>query len=193
MLESTQTLPESWLHYLGTSDVSVWLASFRTSTKQAVSDLLWDAFYFGPLNLTERRQLLEGWLDRLGNADRFAEQLDEALTEWVKDNWGRFERDAVCLVSAWSCLCGVVRFSNTLSQDSALTNCTAALTARFPERQQFLGSFSPGPGAAPVGKYLAAVAEFQTNRELAPAWHNMCDLPDGVPFYHASYAMLGLR
>src|ERR1043166_3073962 len=175
-------------------DASGWLAAFAESPKQAVNDLLWDTFYFGPLNLTDRGQLLAGWLDRLGDSESFAERLDSELTRWVLDNWGWFGRRAEFLVSAWSCLCSVVEFSAKLPEESRLRSCARVLRSGFDDRQRFLGSFSSAPTADPLGVYLAAVAEFQgEDRTLAPFWHWMCALPDGVPFSHARYAMLGLR
>lgn len=175
-------------------DASGWLAAFAESPKQAVNDLLWDTFYFGPLNLTDRGQLLAGWLDRLGDSESFAERLDSELTRWVLDNWGWFGRRAEFLVSAWSCLCSVVEFSAKLPEESRLRSCARVLRSGFDDRQRFLGSFSSAPTADPLGVYLAAVAEFQgEDRTLAPFWHWMCELPDGVPYYHARYAMLGLR
>ena len=55
-----------WLAEIGGRDASGWLTAFAQSPRQAVADLLWDRFYFGPLNLTDRGQLLAGWLERLG-------------------------------------------------------------------------------------------------------------------------------
>ena len=194
MADNANNIPETWLSLLGGRDVSGWLAAFEESPKKAVADLIWDDFYFGPLNLTERGQLLAGWLDRLGNTEQFAGRLDAELTGWVKENWGRFDRRAEFLVSAWSCLCSVVEYSAVLPEDSRMKSCATALRAQFDKRQRFLGSFSTAPAADPLGLYLAVVAEFQgTDRSLTAFWHRMCDLPDGVPFYHARYAMLGLR
>lgn len=191
---NADNLPESWLTLLGGRDASGWLAAFAALPERAVNDLLWDAFYFGPLNLTERGQLLVGWLDLLDNSEQFAERLDRELSHWVEKNWGRFDHSAESLASAWSCLCSVVEYSGKLSTESRLKKCASALRARFSDRRQFLGSFSTAPAADPLGRYLAVVAEFQgDDRSLAAFWHRMCDLPDGVPFYHARYAMLGLR
>ena len=187
-------LPESWLTLLDGHDASGWLGAFAEAPKKAVADLLWDTFYFGLLNLTERGQLLSGWLDLLGNSNHFAEQLDAEFADWVEQNWGQFDRRAESLISAWSCLCTVVEFSAKLPEDSRLKNCATVLRARFDERQRFLGSFSYAPAADPLGLYLAVVAEFQgDDRSLIGFWHGMCNLSDGVPFYHARYAMLGLR
>src|ERR1043165_4199041 len=126
-------------------DASGWLAAFAESPKQAVNDLLWDTFYFGPLNLTDRGQLLAGWLDRLGDSESFAERLDSELTRWVLDNWGWFGRRAEFLVSAWSCLCSVVEFSAKLPAESRLRSCARVLRSGFDDRQRFLGSFSSAP------------------------------------------------
>lgn len=187
-------IPESWRSLLGGRDASGWLTAFVESPKKAVDDLIWDSFYFGPLNLTERDQLLSGWLDLLGNSERFAERLDEQFASWVEENWGCFDRRAGSLVSAWSCLCSVVVSSAKLPEDHQLHECATVLRSRFAERQRFLGSFSTTPSADPLGLYLAVVAEFQgKDRTLAGFWHRLCALSDGVPFYHAPYALLGLR
>ena len=187
-------IPETWLSLLGAEDASGWLSAFMDSSKKAVADLISNAFYFGPLNAVDRGQLLEGWLDFIGNSEGFAERLDLELTSWVEENWGQYSRSANSLVSAWSCLCSVVEFSAGLPPESQMKNCALSLRARFPERERFLGSFSTAPAADPLGLYLAVIAKFQgEDRSLATFWHRMCDLPDGVPFYHAPYAMLGLR
>ena len=194
MTDNANNFPESWLSLLGGHDASGWLTAFAATPKKAVDDLLWDAFYFGSLNLTERGQLLAGWLACLNNSEQFAWRLDTELTGWVEENWGRFDHRAETLVSGWSCLCSVVEFSSRLSGDTQLKNCAVALRARFAERQRFLGSFSTAPAADPLGLYLAVVAEFQVeDRSLATFWHRMCNLPDDVAFYHARYALLGLR
>lgn len=194
MTNHPDNIPESWLSLLGERDASGWLAAFMENSRKAVADLIWNAFYFGPLNLTERGQLLGGWLDLLGNSESFATRLDEDISSWIEENWGRFDRRAESLLSAWSCLCGVVEFSAKLPDDSRLKKSAAALRARFGERKRFLGSFSTGPSADPLGLYLSVIAEFQgDDRTLSIFWHRMCFLPDDVPFYHARYAMLGLR
>jgi len=194
MTIEADNIPESWVTLLGGREASGWLGAFVESPKKAVADLLWDAFYFGPLNLTERGQLLAGWLDQLGNTEQFAETLDAELTLWIEENWGRYDHSAESLASAWSCLCSIIEFSSKLPEDSRLKSTAAALRQLFAARQRFLGSFSTAPAADPLGQYLAVVAEFQgEDRSLAGFWHRMCELTDDVPFYHARYAMLGLR
>src|SRR6266851_5620755 len=191
MSDITKDIPEAWLSRIGGRDVSGWLGAFLTDPKQAVADLLWDVFYFGPLNLIDRRQLLTTWLDLIGNSESFAKLLDQEFASWVKENWGRFDRGAELLASAWSCLCNVVEFSAKLDDDSALKNCAAELRDHFGERHQFLGSFSTAPSVDPLGNQLAVVAEFQgEDRRLAAFWHHLCDLPDGVPFFHARHSIL---
>jgi tetratricopeptide (TPR) repeat protein len=191
---NANNLPEAWLSRLEGYDASGWLSAFVATPEKAVNALLWDSFYFGSLSIVNRGQLLLGWLDLLGNTDSFAERLDAELTDWIKHNWGKFERRSQTLVSAWSCLLSVVEASANLHEDSRLKNSAQTLRARFPQSQKFFRSFSTGPAADPLGLYLAVVAEFQDNdRSLATFWHRMTDLPDGVPYYHAPYAILGLR
>ncbi len=186
-------VPESWLTRLGGIDASGWLAAFRSDAPKVVADLLWNRFYFGPLNLTERGHLLSGWLEALGDSEEFAPLLDARLRDWVEANWGRFEQSGITLASAWTCLERVVALSARLEAPARLSNTAQALRARFTHREQFLGSFSTAPAADPLGLYLAVIAEFQNDRSLAGFWHRLCGLPDGVPFYHAPYALLGLR
>ena len=189
-----QKLPENWLDCLGGRDASGWLSTFVERPNEAVADLLWDRFYFGPLNPVEPGQLLSGWLERLGNRDQFAERLDEALVAWIVENWVQFDRPAAARVAAWNCLANVVEFSANLAPNSRLNRAAKALHDRFTDRQQCLGGISTAPVADPLGRYLAAIASFQgQDRSLAGFWHQLCDLPDGTPFYHAPYGMLGLR
>lgn len=194
MTGDARHIPETWLSLLGGRDAAGWLTAFADSPTQAVADLLRDAFYFGPLNLTNRAQLLQGWLDLIGNREEFAARLDTELTLWVEQHWGQYEPRAASSISAWLCLCSVVEFSARLPEDSRLKKCATALRLRFAESQRFLGSFSTAPAADPLGLYLAVIAEFQDEeRSLAAFWHRICDLPDDVPFYHAPYGILGLR
>src|SRR5258706_13237760 len=114
MGDQNYRIPEEWLSRIGGRDSSGWLGVFVESPKQSVADLLWDEFYFGPLNLIDRRQIVTTWLDLLGNVDSFAQTLDRELAAWVRGNWGRFERPADSLASAWSCLCNIVEISGNL-------------------------------------------------------------------------------
>jgi tetratricopeptide (TPR) repeat protein len=194
MTANPNTIPDAWLPPLGGGDTSGWLSVFAASPREAVDDLIRDAFYFGPLNLTDRGQLLAGWLDLLGDTDGFAERLDAEFAGWVEGNWGRFDGTAASLVSAWNCLLSVVEISGKLPAESQLVRSAAALRGRFHERRGFLGSFTTGPSSDPLGLYVSVIAQFQSeDRSLAPFWQQICGLPDGVPFYHARYAMLGLR
>ena len=179
---------------LGGADASGWLGAFRQDAAGAVADLVWNRFYFGPLNVTERGQLLANWLEVLGAEEGFAAELDAQLAGWVETHWGRFEQPGVMLASAWTCVASVVEFSARLNPPERLFATARALRARFTERERFLGSFSTAPAADPLGLYLAVIAEFQgDDRSLAGFWHRLCDLPDGAPFYHARFAILGLR
>jgi len=191
---SSAHLPEEWLFRFGGADASGWLTAFQADADAAVCELLWNRFYFGPLNPIERGQLLATWLEALGDTGQFAPRLDSAFAGWVQKNWGRFDHPAVTMVSAWSCLASVIEFSARLPQSSRLVHAAGALREHFSLRERFLGSFSTAPAADPLGFYLAVIAEFQGgDRSLAGFWQRLCDLPDGVAFYHARYAMQGLR
>jgi hypothetical protein len=192
-LQTTQ-VPNNWLERIGGADASGWLGAFRVDAQAAVDALIWDRFYLGPLNLVERSQLLLGWLEVLDDQDGFATALDSVLSKWIENNWGK-QSDAPIetVVSAWNCVNSVVQGSASLRNESRLHKAAQVLKQRFVTRQSFLGSISTTLGSDPLGLYLAAIAEFQTNRSLAGFWHRMCDLGDGVPFYHARYAILGLR
>ncbi len=194
MNSSSAHLPEEWLSRFGGADASGWLSAFQADADAAVCELLWNRFYFGPLNPTERGQLLATWLEALGDTGQFAPHLDSAFAGWVQKNWGRFDHPAATMASAWSCLASVIEFSARLPQSSRMVRAAGALRERFSLRERFLGSFSTAPAADPLGLYLAAIAEFQGgDRSLAGFWQRLCDLPDGVAFYHARYAMQGLR
>lgn len=192
-LQTTQ-VPNNWLERIGGADASGWLGAFRVDAQAAVDALIWDRFYLGPLNLVERSQLLLGWLEVLDDQDGFATALDSVLSKWIENNWGK-QSDAPieAVISAWNCVNSVVQGSASLRNESRMHKAAQVLKQRFVTRHSFLGSISTTPGSDPLGLYLAAIAEFQTDRSLAGFWHRMCDLGDGVPFYHARYAILGLR
>ena len=192
-LETTE-VPRNWLERIGGTDASGWLGSFCAAPDKAVDALMWDRFYLGPLNLVERSQLLLGWLEVLDDQDGFATTLDLALSRWIKDNWAKQTEAAIeSVVSAWCCVNSIVQGSASLRNESRLHKSAQILKQKFVTRHSFLGSISTAPGSDPLGLYLAAIAEFQLDRSLAGFWHRMCDLGEGVPFYHARYAILGLR
>ena len=192
MSTSGVDIPEDWLEALGGSDASGWLAAFQHDATVAVTDLLWTRFYFGPLNPHDGADLLAGWLEVLANSNQFSTRLDTALEEWIEHEWGKLDKPAPSLISAWTRVCRVIEFSAKLREESRLERSGAALTARFP-LSGCLGTFSSAPSADPLGFYFGAIAEFQYDRLLAGFWHRLCELPTGVPHYHARFAILGLR
>lgn len=124
----------------------------------------------------------------MGAEGDFLPRLDAALAAWVVRSWGTVpeSRTAARLADAWSRLAEVVTYLDKLEATAAI------LRAGFEEARDYLGPLSPSPARDPLGRYFAAIAEYQPDRSLAPFWWRLCDLPDGVPFFHARYAIAGL-
>ncbi len=177
-----------WQELFAPAPVPAWLVAFDDEPGEAVDALLWGRFYFGNLQMAEPAELLIDWLDLLEDRGDFASRLDRALCEWLEAHWLEHpEVSEEILAAAWSRLLAVAAWSDDLVRTGA------ALRERFDEAHEFLGPLSPSPSQDPLGLFFAAVAAHQTDRTLAPIWWRLCDLPDGVPPYHARYAIAGLR
>ena len=180
-------MPESWREKFSGEPIPEWLASFQADPDDAVDGLLTGRIYLGHLNVAERDLLLADWVERL-EADAFRERVDGALVRWIKSHWGRLDylRPA-SLADTWQCAANVVAFAAP-----RLSGAARELRRHFGERQSFLGVLSVAPSRDPLGRYLAALAANQNDEALASYWDWMCDLPQGLPLYHARYALEGV-
>jgi tetratricopeptide (TPR) repeat protein len=181
-------MSDAWEEVFAPEPVPEWLLAFESAPVQALDSLLGRRFYFGSLNAADPEELLVDWAFLLADANGFIGQLDEALVAWIEENWGIFPPgvSAARLADAWS------RLANVVTYVEDLPRAAQALRDRFDDREDFLGPLSVGPSRDPLGRYLMAVAEHQEDRRLSPFWWRLCDLQDGVPFYHAPYAIAGL-
>ncbi len=181
-----------WRSRLAGNFVPVWLEDFATRERpqDALNDLLRYRADLGILKALEPETLLLDWLDLLANEGGFRAKLDAAVVAWVIENWGTLHLDEVdrkVRSRRWSSVLTVA------SVASGLSHTLAELLSRFDEAHEFLGALSQSPSADPLGTYLSILARHQTNRSLAPLWWRMCDLPAEVPYFHAIYALAGLR
>ncbi len=181
-------LPESWREKFSGEPIPAWLELFQADAEDAVEGLLTGRIYLGHLNVAERDLLLADWVERLGNADTFRERLDGALVRWVENRWGKLDylRPA-SLADTWQRAANAVAFAAP-----HLSSAAKELRRHFGDRQSFLGVLSVAPSRDPLGRYLAALAANQSDDALASFWDWMCDLPQGVPLYHARYALEGM-
>ena len=177
-----------WERRFAPQAVPEWLVAFDKAPFQAIDALLGGRFYFGRLNAADPEELLVDWALLLAEEDGFIAQLDDALATWIETTWEVFPPDtsAARLADSWS------RLANVVTYVEDLPRAARALRDRFDDREDYLGPLSIGPSRDPLGRYLMAVAEHQDDQSLAPFWWRLCDLPDGVPFYHGPYAIAGL-
>lgn len=150
--------------------------------------LLTGRLHLGHLNVAERDLLLADWVERLGDLEQFRQRLDDALARWIKRYWGKLEylRPA-SLADTWQRAANAIAFAAP-----HLSGAARELRDHFGERQSFLGVLSVAPSRDPLGRYLAALAANQSDDKLASFWDWLCDLPQGVPLYHARYALEGV-
>lgn len=185
---TTDNLPEVWREKFSGEPIPGWLELFQANADDAVDGFLTGRIYLGHLNVAERDILIADWVERLGDADAFRARFDAALTRWIKNHWGKldYQRPA-SLAETWQRTANAIAFAAPHLSGAALE-----LRRHFGERQSFLGVLSVAPSRDPLGRYLAALAANQSDEVLASFWDWMCDLPQGVPLYHARYALEGV-
>lgn len=185
---TTGKLPEFWREKFSGEPIPAWLESFQADADDAVDGLLTGRLYLGHLNVAERDLLLADWVERLGDAETFRERLDGALVRWIERYWGKLDylRPA-SLADTWQRAANAIAFAAP-----HLAGAAKELRRHFGDRQSFLGVLSVAPSRDPLGCYLAALAANQSDDALASFWDWMCDLPQGVPLYHARYALEGV-
>jgi tetratricopeptide (TPR) repeat protein len=165
-----------------------WFYAFAEGPERAIDDLLFGRFLMGSLAGEEPDDVLIDWANLVGAQTGFLQLLDQALEQWIEDNWGQFPKVSTGrLAAAWCRLADVVAFVD------GLEGAASALLHRFEDREQYLGALSDGPARDALGRYLFAIARYQRDRHLAAFWWDLCDLRPGTPFYHGRYAIAGLR
>ena len=185
---TTDKLPEAWREKFSGEPIPVWLELFQANADDAVDGFLTGRIYLGHLNVAERDLLLADWVERLGDADTFRARLEAALVRWIKNHWGNLNYlRSASLADTWQCAANAIAFAAP-----HLSGAAKELLRHFGERQSFLGGLSVAPSRDPLGRYLAALAANQSDEALVSFWDWMCDLPQGVPLYHARYALEGV-
>lgn len=181
-------IPDAWLERLPEPHPVRWLNFFLQDPTNALDALLFERFFLDHDHPRERDELLADWVVRIGDADGFSEKLDKGLAEWVGANWGltRADTSGALQARAWSAALHATHLCSPMLKLTA-----QALFDRFLGRVDWLGRWSTGPGQDPLGAMLLALTGYQTSRTLAPFWHQMIRLPDGVPTHHAAIAFEG--
>ena len=169
-----------------------WLTDFDHDAYAAVDAALWQAYYFGNLNVAEPADLLTDWALGIGERNDFVTRLDVVLAQWIRRNWGRQPeaqgaRSAAALAHAW------MQLTQVIANVPALIQASRALRAYFADCQAYLGPLCEGLSRDPLAGFLLAVARHQEDRLLLPVWWNYCDLAPDIPWHHGSYGVLGLR
>jgi tetratricopeptide (TPR) repeat protein len=182
----------SWEEVLETPAAPEWLTDFDHDAYAAVDAALWQAYYFGNLNVAEPADLLTDWALGIGERNDFVTRLDLVLAQWIQRNWGRQPeaqgtRSAAALAHAW------MQLTQVIANVPALIQAPQALRAYFADCQAYLGPLCEGFSRDPLASFLLAVARHQEDRSLLPVWWNYCDLAPGIPWHHGSYGVLGLR
>ncbi len=176
-----------WRELYEPGPVPRWLGAFEEDKTTAVDALLWQRFHHGPFQDAEPQDLLADWARDLGS--QLVEPLDVRLSDWAEQHWGAFPEDvsAARLADAWSIVADAVAWIDDLEQTAK------TLRKKFGEAAEYLGLLSTSPSRDPLGRFYGAVAAHQENRDLAPFWWRLAELPEGTPDHHARYALEGLR
>lgn len=117
-------------------------------------------------------------------------RVDASLAEWISITWHEVpgkKSEARRLATAWLNAFSLVSYFDSFSR-SAFT-----LLQKVEDRESYLWPLSTGPAQDPAGRFLLAIADYQSDRSLARMWWQLCELPPDVPFYHAPYALAGIR
>jgi tetratricopeptide (TPR) repeat protein len=181
-----------WDDILETPAPPEWLTDFDHDAYAAVDAALWQAYYFGNLNVADPADLLIDWALGIGERNGFVTRLDVVLAQWIQRNWGRQPeaqgtRSAAALAHAW------MQLAQVIANVPALIQAPRALRANFADCQAYLGPLCEGFSRDPLAGFLLAVARHQEDRSLLPVWWNYCDLTPDIPWHHGSYGVMGLR
>lgn len=182
-------IPSAWLERLPSPAPTAWFAEFQRAPLAALDALLWESMYLDHDHPREREDLLSNWATLIGDEEGFATRLDQGLAGWINVNWGKLHADTSAAFHArvWSAAISTVHLCSPNMPIAA-----QALLEHFPQRVDWLGRWSAGPGQDPLGAMLLAVTGYQTTRQLAPLWQRMVHLPDGIPVHHAGIALEGI-
>lgn len=182
-------VPSAWLQRLPPPVPVAWFALFRREPLTALDALLWESMYLDHDHPRERDDLLSNWVALIGEAEDFTALLDQALADWINANWGKLRLDTGAPFHArvWSAVLHTIHLCSPHMQKAA-----QALITYFPQRVDWLGRWSIGPGQDPLGAMLLCLTGYQTTRQLAPLWRRMVHLPDGIPVHHAAIALEGV-
>lgn len=167
-----------------------WLRRFETEPVAALEVLLLGVADIGHLAPEEPEVLLGDWMTRLDGPMTAA--VDIAMADWIATRWGRpvvpsSGADAVLTAHAW-------RRAMDVIANGRLTKAADELRERLlQEGRGFLAGLRIGRAADPEGRAWLALARHQNDRELAPFWWRLVDLPPEAPWYHGPYGLHGLR
>jgi tetratricopeptide (TPR) repeat protein len=168
-----------------------WILAFQDSPDAALRTLVRDEASLGHLSGADAVELLSDWVQLLGPDSQFALRLDMTAARWIQAEWGRLpSRDSAevgRIAHSWGTMCRLVRHL------PAASHAAAGLRQHWDERNFFLGPLTTGPSQDPLGGYLRTVAHTQCDRQLAPAWWYLCDLPPDVRWWHGRIGVLGIR
>lgn len=181
--------PAAWLQRLPSPAPVAWFALFSREPLAALDALLWESMYLDHDHSRERDDLLSNWVALIGEAEGFTALLDQSLCDWINCNWGKLRADTSASFQArvWSAVLHTVYLCSPF-----MPNAAQALMTHFPQRVDWLGRWSIGPGQDPLGAMLLAMTGYQTTRQLAPIWQRMMHLPDGIPLHHAAISLEGI-
>ena len=169
-----------------------WLRGFDANPGTALHDLLLGRAELGHLSVANPVDLLLGWLHAFGDQGGFTDLLDQSLTAWITDNWGRVElangSDSATLTSAaWT------QATELLAAAPSLTQAGKTLTQYVLSDQRYLNSLTEGRSRDPQAGAWFALASHQHDRTQLQNWWRLCDLPPDEPWYRGHCGIAGLR
>lgn len=168
----------------------LWLLDFEKDHVAAVDDLLRDrALLELPLPDSPVR-MMPDWLRGWSTDTELIERLDGSFAEWIDRSWREVPEvpsESKRMTSAWLSLFELVANFSFFKQSGR------QLLENAHERSEYLGALSNGPSRDPAGRFMLAVSSFQESRDLADYWWAICDMPTGVPYFHAAYVVRAIQ
>jgi tetratricopeptide (TPR) repeat protein len=184
-----------WKDKLDASPLHGWFEAFEADAPNALHDLLAGRFDLANLSEAEPRALLSGWVLKIGEAGDFAKRVDDALTGWIAEHWGKDELGSRSLLLAtWETVGAIVSATYQSGASPALLEASAlALRERLADATGFAAHLFSARGTDAFFACLSAVALYQRDDSLRSFWWRLAELPAGFPVRYAGLALTGIR
>ncbi len=184
-----------WKDKLDASPLHGWFEAFEAEAPKALHDLLAGRFDLANLSEAEPRALLSGWVLKIREAGDFAKRVEETLTGWIAEHWGKDKLGSRSLLLAtWETVGATVSATYQSGASPALLEASAlALRDRLADATGFAAHLFSPRGTDAFFACLNAVALHQRDSSLRSFWWRLAELPAGFPVRYAGLALTGIR